>query len=85
MFYMPWIAPKWTRGKSISKQIAVQISIILGEKVEGWESELKEGAATQVLENRNEVYLNKANENKWSCQILKYHSQEYQTGERKPQ
>jgi hypothetical protein len=56
-------------GESISKQIAVQISIILGEKVAdpvslGWESELKEGAATQLLENRNEIGSNKENENK---------------------
>jgi hypothetical protein len=69
MLYRSWIAPKCTRGGgSISKQIAVKISIILGKKVEkpvslGWESELKGGAATQVLENRNEVYSNKENEN----------------------
>jgi hypothetical protein len=55
--------------KSISKQIAVQISTILGKKVDvpislGWESELKEGAATRVLENRNEVCSNEENENK---------------------
>jgi hypothetical protein len=46
--------------KSISKQIAAQISTILSKKVEdrislGWESELKEGAATRALEKRNEV------------------------------
>jgi hypothetical protein len=39
-----------------------------GEKVDpislGWESELKEGANTRVLENRNEVCSNKENESK---------------------
>jgi hypothetical protein len=59
---------------SISKQIAVQISKILGEKVEdaislGWESELREGATTQVLENSNGVFLNKENENKKSSHV----------------
>jgi hypothetical protein len=46
MFYTSWIAPNWTRGKNISKQIAAQIYIILGKKVEdpislAWERELK--------------------------------------------
>jgi hypothetical protein len=74
MFYTSLIAPKWTREKSISKQTAIQISIILGKKVEypislGCESELKEGAITQVLENRNEVCSNKENENKKSSHV----------------
>jgi hypothetical protein len=30
--FTSWIAPAWTRGKSISKQIALQISTILGKK-----------------------------------------------------
>jgi hypothetical protein len=48
MFYTSWVAPKWARGKSFSKQIAIQIFTVLGKKVEdpicqGWESGLKEG------------------------------------------
>jgi hypothetical protein len=55
------------RGKErISKQIAAQISTILGKKAEspvslGWESDLKKGATAPVLENKSEVRTNKEN------------------------
>jgi hypothetical protein len=67
MFYKLCIAPKWMKViKSISKQIAVQISTVLGKKVEesislGWESDLKEGTTIEVLGNRKEVCSNREN------------------------
>jgi hypothetical protein len=52
--YMSWIALKWMQKKKKYFQTAVEVSTILGKKVGdtislGWESELKEGATTQVL------------------------------------
>jgi hypothetical protein len=56
------------RGKEkVAKQIAAQLSTILGKKVEGpislgWKSDLTKGVSTTILENRSETLINKENE-----------------------